>query len=57
MRYLPARICPVGVQTSHLGVLSAGNCGVKTFDHLSAHQPAGDSGAELQHTVHWGVGK
>ncbi len=41
MRYLPARICPVGVQTSHLGVLSAGNCGVKTFDHLSAHQPAG----------------
>ncbi len=36
MRYLPARIFPVGVQTSHLGVLSAGNCGVKTFDRLSA---------------------
>ncbi len=57
MRYLPARICPVGVQTSHLGVLSAGNCGVKTFDHLSAHQPAGDSGAELPAYRALGVGK
>ncbi len=57
MRYLPARILPVGVQTSHLAVLSAGNCGVKTFDRLSAHQPAGDSGAQLPAHCALGVGK
>ncbi len=27
--------------------------GVKTFDHLSAHQPAGDSGAELPAYCAW----